>query len=139
MKPTTNNHKLRFTRRSLLGRAARLATLSAAGVATVRAAAGLPQQTAAQEHAQTQDSRPIIANGRIKQSLAYWCFNVAGEQWEIEQQAQIAQQLGCRSVELVEPERLPHPEEPRTDLCSHPQWYARSPFCQRVEQPEISR
>jgi hydroxypyruvate isomerase len=43
-------------------------------------------------------------NGRIKQSIVYWCFNVAGEKWDMERTCQKAQELGCKSVELVGPE-----------------------------------
>lgn len=42
--------------------------------------------------------------GRIKQSVVFWCFNIAGEKWDIERTCQVAQQLGCVSVELVEPQ-----------------------------------
>lgn len=38
-------------------------------------------------------------NGRIKQSICYWCFR---ETWSVEQLAGVARQLGCVSVELVE-------------------------------------
>ncbi len=46
--------------------------------------------------------RPV--KGRIKQSIAYWCFE---KYWDVEQTCRIAVQLGCRSVELVEPEYWP--------------------------------
>ena len=39
--------------------------------------------------------------GRLRQSIAYWCFE---KYWDIEKMCRIAQQLGCKSVELVEPE-----------------------------------
>jgi len=42
--------------------------------------------------------------GRIKQSIAYWCFQ---EYWSVEQTCHIAKQLGCKSVELVEPKDWP--------------------------------
>lgn len=43
-----------------------------------------------------------ITNGRIKQSIAHWCFNAAGEHWDVEKTCAAAKQLGCRSVELVD-------------------------------------
>lgn len=46
----------------------------------------------------------VVTKGRIKQSIVFWCFNLAGEKWDINRTAQIAQALGCRSVELVGPE-----------------------------------
>ncbi len=45
--------------------------------------------------------------GRIKQSIVFWCFNTAGEKWDIERTCQVARQLGCVSVELCEPSTWP--------------------------------
>jgi len=44
---------------------------------------------------------PAAVKGRIKQSIAYWAFNVAGDKWDLAQTCRIARQLGCKSVELV--------------------------------------
>jgi hydroxypyruvate isomerase len=41
--------------------------------------------------------------GRVKQSIAFWCFNSAGEKWDVETTCQVATTLGCPSVELVDP------------------------------------
>ncbi len=43
----------------------------------------------------------VVRKGRIKQSIAFWCFNVAGGQWDLEQTCRVAVKLGCPSVELV--------------------------------------
>ncbi len=40
--------------------------------------------------------------GRIKQSIVFWCFNIAGEKWDVERTCQVAKELGCVSVELVD-------------------------------------
>ncbi len=42
--------------------------------------------------------------GRIKQSIAYWCVQ---KYWSLEKTCQVARDLGCRSVELVEPKDWP--------------------------------
>ncbi|MHC4203872.1 MAG: hypothetical protein ACYSTT_04430 [Planctomycetota bacterium] len=42
--------------------------------------------------------------GRLNQSIAYWCFS---KYWDIEQTCKIARQLGCKSVELIEPKDWP--------------------------------
>jgi sugar phosphate isomerase/epimerase len=42
-------------------------------------------------------------NGRIKQSIVFWCFNTAGEKWDIDKTCQVAKDLGCVSIEIVEP------------------------------------
>ena len=43
-------------------------------------------------------------NGRIRQSLAYWCLHDTGWQWDIHQICRTAVELGCQSVELAPPE-----------------------------------
>jgi hydroxypyruvate isomerase len=42
--------------------------------------------------------------GRINQSIVHWCF--AGH-WDLEKMCQIANQLGCKSIELINPEHWP--------------------------------
>jgi hydroxypyruvate isomerase len=43
-------------------------------------------------------------NGRIQQSIVHWCFK---EHWDEEQTARIAKELGCVSVELINPTHWP--------------------------------
>ncbi|MEM9160299.1 MAG: hydroxypyruvate isomerase, partial [Verrucomicrobiota bacterium] len=45
-----------------------------------------------------------MTKGSLKQSIAYWCFNVGGEQWSLEKICQVAKELHCESVELVDTE-----------------------------------
>src|SRR5579863_2476158 len=49
----------------------------------------------------------VVRNGRIRQSLAYWCLNATHWNWDIHQVCQTACRLGCRSVELVPAELWP--------------------------------
>jgi len=42
----------------------------------------------------------MVKNGRIKQSLAFWCLNATEWQWDIHRVCRTAKELGCRSVEL---------------------------------------
>jgi hydroxypyruvate isomerase len=46
-------------------------------------------------------------NGRVKQSLAYWCLNATNWKWDVERICETARRLGCRSVELVPPDLWP--------------------------------
>jgi sugar phosphate isomerase/epimerase len=46
-------------------------------------------------------------HGRIRQSIVFWCFNSAGEKWDIERTCQVARLLGCVSVEICEPKSWP--------------------------------
>jgi hydroxypyruvate isomerase len=50
------------------------------------------------------ESKPAARNGRVKQSLVYWCFNARGEKWGAEKMCEVAKTLGCPSVELLPPE-----------------------------------
>ena len=43
-------------------------------------------------------------NGRIKQSIVHWCFE---KYWDIPQAIEVARQLGCGSIELIEPKYFP--------------------------------
>ncbi len=44
------------------------------------------------------------AKGRIKHSIVPWCF---ADYWNLEQLCQVANDLGCKSIELTEPEDWP--------------------------------
>ncbi len=45
-----------------------------------------------------------LRNGRLKQSLVYWCYEPF---WELPRFCEVAKQLGCSSIELVGPEHYP--------------------------------
>ncbi len=49
----------------------------------------------------------VIENGRIKQSLAYWCLNATDWKWDIERICDTAVHLGCPAIELAPPELWP--------------------------------
>jgi hydroxypyruvate isomerase len=84
-----------MTRRTVLaGGAAGLTTLAATGCGTA------PK---AQAHPAPADA----TQGRLKQSMATWCFAQFGEKWSLEKQIAVAKQLGLKSVELVPAEDLP--------------------------------
>src|SRR5512135_1743845 len=82
----------RVSRRRLLGQSA---GASAAGLL------GLTAIAPAAERAST--AKPE-RKGRIKQSIAYWCYE---KQWGLKKTCEVARQLGCGSVELVAVEDWP--------------------------------
>ena len=45
--------------------------------------------------------------GNIKHSVVFWCFNVAGDKWDIDKTCAIAKSLGCQSVEICGPAEFP--------------------------------
>lgn len=52
----------------------------------------------------TGSTAALTLKGNIKHSVVFWCFNIAGELWDIEKMCQVAKELGCLSVEIVGPE-----------------------------------
>ncbi len=70
------------------------------GVVAASVAASIPQFA-------TADEEKAVSKGRIKQSIVFWCFNTAGEKWDIEKTCQVAKSLGCVSVEIVAPQDWP--------------------------------
>ncbi len=53
--------------------------------------------------AATAADEKAALKGRVKQSVAFWCYNSAGDKWDIDRTCAVARELGCRSVELVDP------------------------------------
>lgn len=45
-----------------------------------------------------------VAKGRIKQSIVYWCFE---KYWDAESMIKVAKQLGCGSIEIIDPKYFP--------------------------------
>jgi sugar phosphate isomerase/epimerase len=79
-----------------LNRRELLRGLAAAGAAPTLAGLAAAQADAEQVRA--------VTNGRIRQSIVFWCFNTAGERWDLARTCQVARQLGVPSVEIVPPE-----------------------------------
>ncbi len=82
MKPSNIPPKIQLARRQILQGALGSAALAAVSARSALAAA---------------------ANGRIHQSIVFWCFNTAGDKWNVEQTCSVARSLGCLSVEIVDP------------------------------------
>lgn len=121
MDPQSSPIRHRLSRRTLLEN---LATCAALGTLT---------KSYAQER--EQPMRTIVRHGRLKQSMAYWCFQVAGEQWNIEQQAEIAIRLGCVGVELVEPVDFPTLLKKQLICALTPNGMPGDPFAKGLNNP----
>src|SRR5712692_1220755 len=72
-----------------------LSTMAAAGL--VSALPTAPAEAAVQGKA--------VVNGRIRQSVVFWCFNTLGDRWDLERTCRVARDLGCLSVEIVPPDQ----------------------------------
>jgi hydroxypyruvate isomerase len=90
---------LRFESKSTSSdRLSRRQVLRAAGVAAGAALAGRALA------ADKPSGGKAVTRGRIKQSIVHWCFQ---DHWDVEQTCRVARQLGCESVELVDPKHWP--------------------------------
>lgn len=69
-------------------------------------AAGAAASAVGSQTALEAADKPVL-NGRIKHSVVFWCFNVGGDKWDIDQTCQIAKSLGIQSVEICGPETWP--------------------------------
>ncbi len=66
------------------------------------AVAAIGVQAPAQQEPASADR--AVKNGRIKQSIVYWCFE---KYWEMPQTIDVARRLGCVSIELIAPKFFP--------------------------------
>lgn len=83
----------------LISRRDLLQATVAAGAAATLTSLGTQTMLAAEEKA--------VVNGRIQQSIVFWCFNVGGQQWDIERTCQVSKGLGVKSIEICGPETWP--------------------------------
>jgi hydroxypyruvate isomerase len=84
------------------GRSSRRGMLKQTAVAGA-AVAALGMEASAMEMEQPSADR-ASKNGRIKQSIVYWCFE---PYWDFPQAIKVAKQLGCVSIELMAPRFFP--------------------------------
>jgi hydroxypyruvate isomerase len=81
-----------------------LRTAVAAGLIAAGAGSGSLGVTPAHAEAASRAESPTIKNGRIKQSLVHWCY---APHWDVPAMIGVAKQLGCTSIELIEPKYFP--------------------------------
>ncbi len=81
------------------------------------------------------DEGPAVKNGRIKQSIVFWCFNSAGEKWDIERTCQVARSLGIPSVEIVEPKDWPTLKKYGLTCAIAPNGMPGAPFMKGFNNP----
>jgi hydroxypyruvate isomerase len=97
------------------------AAVPAVAVPTIAAAADAPAKKA--------------TKGRIKQSVVFWCFNVAGDKWDADKTCQVAKSLGCVSVELIGPEHWPTLKKHGLTCAIAPNGMPGAPFMKGLNNP----
>ena len=78
---------------------------------------------------------PADRKGRIEQSIVFWCFNVAGDKWDIEQTCQVAKDLGVSSIELAPPETWPTIKQHGLTSAIVPNGMPGAPFMRGLNNP----
>jgi hydroxypyruvate isomerase len=74
---------------------------------TAAVAAGTTALSQSSRLAAAEPRGTVVQHGRINQSVVHWCFESSAEKWTVEKTAQVAAELGCKSVELVAPQHFP--------------------------------
>jgi len=80
---------------------------------------------------------PADRRGRIKQSIVYWCFNSAGEKWDIETMCRVAKDLGVSSIELAPPETWPVIKKQGLTSAIVPNGMPGAPFMRGLNNPRF--
>jgi hydroxypyruvate isomerase len=78
---------------------------------------------------------PADRKGRINQSIVYWCFNMGGENWDIERICQVAKKLGVSSIELAPPETWPTIKKHGLTSAIVPNGMPGAPFMKGLNNP----
>ncbi len=93
-----------ISRRNILKHGAGAAALAMAGgaVAQAKDKDAKKKNTDAAKARGKKKGLAKATKGNINHSIVHWCFS---EHWDVERTAQVAKQLGCKSVELVAPDQ----------------------------------
>jgi sugar phosphate isomerase/epimerase len=84
------------SRRQLL-KGAVAATVAGSAPASLAISTPTPAAAAEEPKAKTK--------GRVKHSIAFWCFNARGDKWSAEKVCEVAKSLEYKSVELIAPDQ----------------------------------
>ena len=122
----------RLSRRSLLGGTA--AALGAAALTGCQTSSSTGTSTSSTSAA--AGAGPAATKQRIKQSVVFWCFNVAGEKWDIETTCKNAVKLGCKSVELCGPDEWPTLKKYGLTCAIAPNGMPGAPFVKGFNNPK---
>lgn len=85
--------------------------------------------------AQAEAESSLQARGGMQHSVAFWCFNSAGEKWDLPKTCQVARSLGCGSVELVDVKDWPVLREHGLKCAIAPNGMPGAPFVKGWNNP----
>lgn len=81
-------------------------------------------------------SDQLTLKGNINHSVVFWCFNIAGECWDMEKTCEVAKSLGCKSIEISEPEDWPTLQKHGLICALAPNGMPGAPFVKGLNNPE---
>ena len=73
--------------------------------------------------------------GNINHSIVFWCFNVAGEKWDMDRTCEVARQLGVTSIELSAPDTWPTIKKHGLTSAIVPNGMPGAPFMRGLNNP----
>jgi hydroxypyruvate isomerase len=82
------------------------------------------------------ESNGAVVHGRIKQSIVFWCFHTAGEQWDTERMCQIARRLGVTAIDSVPPELWPTLKKQGVECMLAPSGMIGAPWSRGYNNPK---
>jgi len=88
-------------------------------------------------HIANADEPKAKPKGRVKQSLAFWCFNARGDKWNAQKTCAVAAELGCKSVELIGPEHWPTLQKHELVCAMAPNGMPGAPFMRGLNNPKF--
>jgi len=77
----------------------------------------------------------VQLKGNIRHSIVFWCFNIAGECWDMEKTCQTAVSLGCESIEICDPETWPTLKKYGLVCALAPNGMPGAPFMRGLNNP----
>ena len=77
----------------------------------------------------------LVKNGRIKQSIVFWCFNSTGDKWDVEKTCQVAKDLGVTSIEIIDPVHWPVLKKHGLTCAIAPNGMPGAPFMKGFNNP----
>lgn len=84
----------------------------------------------------TVSAQSVSLKGNIRHSVVFWCFNIAGEHWDIDQTCAISKSLGCESVEICGPETWPTLKKHGMTCAIAPNGMPGMPFVKGLNNPK---
>jgi sugar phosphate isomerase/epimerase len=106
------------------------------GLVTAGAAAGLGTAEFRLTAAETDQHSKNPLKGRINHSIVSWPYQAFGEKWDMDTICRVAREIGCKSVELVDPDGWPTLAKYGLDCAIAPNGMPGEPYIKGLNNPD---